>query len=109
MAPEEAQDRFRRDIAPQLYRAAGFRLYKQKPGLLAFSDLVRDPDNPLPAGRHSPIYEKAAWTSRHIRVRFAAEAPGTRVTIKGRASRRIRDALLLLGEPEQWPQRRPAG
>ena len=42
-------------------------------------------------------------------VGFDNLAPGTRVTIKGRASRRIRDALLLLGEPEQWPQRRPAG
>lgn len=43
-------------------------------------------------------------SSRKLAVTFDAEEGRTRVRIEGSAARRIRDALVRLGCPGQWPE-----
>jgi hypothetical protein len=100
MEPAQAQEMFVRDLAPELHKAAGFSLYKNKPGELAFGD-----ERDLSTG--SSRSEVSGWmrrlAERRIRVTFAAEPPGTRVTLKGGIERDVRRMLLKLGEPGHWP------
>jgi hypothetical protein len=102
-APEQAQESFLNDVGPQLHKVAGFSLYEQKPGHLAFSDGIVEPTI------YSGVQDEADYaglrrlTARRIKIDFAATPTGTTVTITGHAQREIRDALDRLGEPGHWP------
>jgi hypothetical protein len=104
--PARAQAMFVRDISPDLHKLRGFSLYKNEPGTLGFGDerdltaySVGERGRGMPGV--SPLMRRFA--ERRIRVEFTAEPTGTRVTLRGGAERDVRDALVRLGEPGQWP------
>jgi hypothetical protein len=99
--PERAQRRFVEDIAPELHRKADLALYKEEPGLLAFSDGIVDPMAPRRDGLAYALLRRGS--ANRVKIVFESEGSGARVTITGRAAREIRDALDRLGQPGQWP------
>jgi hypothetical protein len=101
----EAQARFVEDIAPALHRLGQFALYRQTPGYIAFSDGLVDP---MTLSRDGGLYALGRRLFAHkIKVDFADEGAGTRVTVRGGAPRDIRDEIVLLGCPGHWPQTEP--
>jgi hypothetical protein len=102
--PAQSQAMFVRDIAPELHKLRGFSLYKNEPGTLRFGD-GRDLSVAEPGvGMREPFRWMRRLSERRIRVSFAPEPPGTRVTLKGRAESDAHNALALLGEPGHWPE-----
>lgn len=101
--PEQAQEQFVEDIAPELHRKAALALYKQEPGRLAFSDGIVDPvDLAGNGGLDYALLRRAS--AHHLQVDFDAEAMGTMVRIHGHAGRDVRDAIELLGQAGHWPE-----
>jgi len=118
--PDRALQRFRDELGPELRHNAGFVLQNETAGRLRYSDGIVDPRElehfagvdpgaHIRAGfrrrRDAGLYRWLRRSSaRRIQVEFAAEGLGTRVTVRGRAPRNVRDAIGRLGQPGRWPQ-----
>jgi hypothetical protein len=119
--PEQAQALFVRDVAPAFAQAGEFVLYEEEPGELHFSEgnvatgAAHPGEAPLfgeaqletrgvPARAQKPTSGMARGFARHIKVEFTPDGDGTRVEIKGRAERDVRDAIDRLGTPGHWPE-----
>lgn len=102
VSPGEAEARFLEEIAPELDRNAELRLCKRRPGLLEFA-LLREHRTVLTRVTSSP--PRRILGGPRVRVAFDGAACGTRVEIRGRCARAVRDALSRLGQPGFWPER----
>jgi hypothetical protein len=103
---DEVQGLFREEIGPELHRKAGFSRYRDEPGLLIYSDGIRDPYGSFAADDSAREYASLRLSTSHrIRIEFDRALTGTTVTIEGHAERGIRDALQSLGEQGRWPDK----
>ncbi len=101
-SPADAEARFLEEIAPELDRNAELRLCKRRPGLLEFA-FLREHKTVLTRVTEAP--PRRILGGPRVRVAFDSAVSGTRVEIRGRCARAVRDALLRLGEPGFWPER----
>jgi hypothetical protein len=107
--PPQAKEQFQIDIGPGLRHEGGFRLAQDESRRLLYSDGVVASE-PAPLGESPDDWNTYArlrrLLARRIKVEFAPEGAGTRVSLRGRAERDICAALCKLGSPGQWPENR---
>jgi hypothetical protein len=97
--PQETQRRFAEEIVPTLHRLDGFVSTHETPGLIVFSDGVRDSSD---FGNDGIAYVLLRRLSAHrLKAAFVPTTSGTEVCITGRASRELRRLIYGLGQPNQ--------
>jgi hypothetical protein len=100
LSPEQAQQQFVEHVVPSLHRLGDFVRSHEEPGLIAFTDGIRDPvDFPNSGGGDYVLLRR--MTAHRLKVTFEAEGVGTRVSIRGGATRDVRRAINRLGMPAE--------
>jgi hypothetical protein len=107
--PQEAKAQFQADIGPELRSNGSLRLAQDESRRLVYSDGVVSRE-PAPLGESAYDWNTYAklrrLLARRIKVEFAPDGAGTRVSLRGKAERDICAALNLLGALGQWPENR---
>jgi hypothetical protein len=84
-------------VVPLLHRQGDFVRSREEPGLITFTDGVRDPARFLSFYGDYVLLRRL--TARHLKVTFVSEGTGTRVVIRGGATRDVRRTIDRLGLP----------
>jgi hypothetical protein len=104
----EAKERFLAELGPELEREGDFRLERDEPRSLLYSDSLAPPLGPASFGGTGAAanvdltshFELEKLFAHHIRVEFVQVGAGTSVSLSGRAMRDVCASIRKLGGPE---------
>jgi hypothetical protein len=104
--PQQAREQFQAEVGTDLRRDGGFRIAQDESRRIVYSDGMVSLE-PAPLGADPEGWNAYArlrrLLARSITVEFVPDGAGTRVSLRGHATRDMCAALCRLGTAGHWP------